>query len=242
MWGYIFQGKNYEGLYCNALEWFQSNLAGTIIDKDGNISIKLPESVAALDMASHWIGTITPHEVLSFMEEESRLFFQNGNAVFMRNLPYAYILAQADNSAIKGDVGVAPLPKAPNGIHASALGGWQWAINKYTEHPEASIELIKFLVEPETQKAQFRIGGVAPSRMDVYDDNEVKVLAPHLSSYKVVFFSAVPRASNETKFKYPAVSRMISDAVYDVLIGRLNSREAMIQLGKKLEREKGKHW
>ncbi|MFA6180031.1 MAG: extracellular solute-binding protein, partial [Candidatus Methylopumilus sp.] len=90
MQGYVFQGKTYEGLTCNALEWVSSYKGGSVIEGNGKISIDNPQAVKALDMAASWIGTISPRNVLSFTEEEARGVFQNGNSIFMRNWPYAW--------------------------------------------------------------------------------------------------------------------------------------------------------
>ena len=85
--------------------------AARIVDADGKITINNPQAAQALDMAKGWIGTISPEGVLNYAEEEARGVFQSGNAVFMRNWPYAWALANAADSPVKGKVGVAVLPQ-----------------------------------------------------------------------------------------------------------------------------------
>ena len=142
LWGYVWQGSAYEGLTCNALEWVKSNGGGQIIEPDGSITIFNDNAVAALEMAKGWVGTISPPGVLSYMEEESRGVWQTGNAVFMRNWPYAYGLGDGDDSPIKGLFDVAPLPSG-GGDNASAatLGGWNVAVSRFSPNPEAAISL-----------------------------------------------------------------------------------------------------
>ncbi|MEZ5480196.1 MAG: hypothetical protein R3E95_22770 [Thiolinea sp.] len=65
MWGFVWQGKAYEGLTCNALEWVKSYGGGQIVEADGSISINSPEAVAALNTAKGWVGSISPEGVLS---------------------------------------------------------------------------------------------------------------------------------------------------------------------------------
>ncbi len=127
-WGLVFQGKAYEGLTCDALEWIASYNGGTVVEPDGTISINNPNAAKALNLAHSWVGTIAPKGVLGYQEEESRAVFQNGDALFMRNWPYAYLLGQDDSSPIKGKFGIMPLPKGgEEGQHSATLGGWQWA-------------------------------------------------------------------------------------------------------------------
>src|SRR5690606_11371827 len=89
-WGFVFQGRAYEGLTCNALEWIHSFGGGTIADATGAVTINNPHAKKALTLAASWIGTITPRGALNYMEEEARGVFQTGNAAFLRNWPYAW--------------------------------------------------------------------------------------------------------------------------------------------------------
>src|SRR5687768_1961308 len=110
LWGYVWQGRAYEGLTCNALEWIASHGGGQIVDEGGAITVANPKAAAALDLAAGWVGSITPRGVLNYAEEDARGVFQSGNAVFMRNWPYAWSLAQSGDSPVRGMVGIAPLP------------------------------------------------------------------------------------------------------------------------------------
>lgn len=66
-----------------------SQNGGGFIDAAGNVTVNNPQAARALDMAAGWIGKIAPRGALGYMEEESRALFQNGDALFMRNWPYA---------------------------------------------------------------------------------------------------------------------------------------------------------
>ncbi|MDA8086786.1 MAG: hypothetical protein M0Z75_08820, partial [Nitrospiraceae bacterium] len=100
MWGFVFQGNAYEGLTCEALEWVMSNGGGQIVEPDGTISNNNEEAAAAIDRAAGWVGGGAPEGVLAYQEEESRGVWQLGNAVFMRNWPYAYGLGNGDDMAL----------------------------------------------------------------------------------------------------------------------------------------------
>jgi trehalose/maltose transport system substrate-binding protein len=127
-WGFVFQGKAYEGLTCDALEWVYSHKGGRFIEPDGTISVNNGNAALALNRARSWVGTIAPQGVTSYAEEEARNVWQQGNALFMRNWPYAYALGQAQGSPIRGKFGVTVLPKvsadAPNAAPWGAGSSW----------------------------------------------------------------------------------------------------------------------
>ncbi|MFU2486739.1 ABC transporter substrate-binding protein [Thauera sp. WH-1] len=241
--GFVFQGKAYEGLTCDALEWVASFGGGSFVEADGSISANNPKAIEALKTAAGWIDTISPKGVLAYQEEEARAVFQNGDAVFMRNWPYAYLLSQDDASPVKGKVGMMPLPRGgEGGQHAAALGGWQWAVSAYTQVPEAAIALVRMLADFESQRQNFLQMGVSPARLDVYEDAEVQAKGPHLTLLKQAFDGAVARPSTVTRTEYPKVSKAIWNAAYDTLSGRASAEAALADLEGRLKRFKGREW
>jgi trehalose/maltose transport system substrate-binding protein len=155
LWGFVWQGNAYEGLTCDALEWIKSFGGGQIVEPDGSISINNPQAIKALETAKGWVGTISPEGVLAYQEEEARGVWQTGNAVFMRNWPYAYGLGNGDDSAVKGLFDVATLPTGGDGnTSAATLGGWNVAVSKYSTKQEAAISLVMYLAGPEAQSTK----------------------------------------------------------------------------------------
>ena len=63
-----------------------------------------------------------PNGVTTYMEEESRRYFESGKATFMRNWPYAYSLGEKA-PAVKGKFDVMPFPAFEGGGKAGILGG-----------------------------------------------------------------------------------------------------------------------
>jgi len=234
-WGFVWQGRAYEGLTCDALEWVASHNGGTIVDDSGKVTINNPEAITAVNKAAGWVETITPPGVLNYAEEEARGVFQSGNAAFMRNWPYAWSLAQSEDSAVKGKVGVIALPKGgEDGRHAAALGGWQLAVSKYSEHAEAAASLVKYLTSAEEQKRRAIGASYNPTIASLYEDPEVLEANPFFGELYDTFVNAVPRPSTVTGTKYNQVSSEFWNAVFNVLAGKESAEDSLSQLERKL--------
>lgn len=243
IWGFVFQANAYEGLTCNALEWIKSSGGGQIVEPDGTISVSNEMAAAAIDRAREWIGTIAPEGVLAYQEEESRGVWQTGNAVFMRNWPYAYALGNGDDSAVKGKFEVMPLPTANDGEEpSSTLGGWNLAVSKYSDEQEAAIELVKFLSSKAVQKERALQLSQLPTIASLYDDPDVAAAQPFMPNWKPIFESAVPRPSAVTKVKYNEVSSRFWSAVHNTLSGNGTAAENLELLEVELTEVKGDSW
>ncbi|EFM60384.1 sugar ABC transporter, periplasmic sugar-binding protein [Brucella sp. BO2] len=243
LWGFVFQGNAYEGLTCNALEWIKSSGGGQIVEPDGEISVNNEKAAAAIDRARGWIGTISPQGVLGYQEEESRGVWQTGNAVFMRNWPYVYALSNSADSVVKGKFDVAPLPAMAEGEPpASALGGWNLAVSKYSTKQDAAIALVKFLASPAVQKAEAVELSRLPTIEALYDDKDVIAAQPFMANWKPIFQNAVPRPSAATKVKYNEVSSKFWTAVHKTLAGSGTAAENLELLEVELTELKGSGW
>ncbi|GAA0566417.1 ABC transporter substrate-binding protein [Halomonas salifodinae] len=236
IWGYVFQGRAYEGLTCNALEWVASYGGGTIVDAEGNLTVNNANAAAALDLAASWIGDITPEGVLNYTEEEARGLFQSGNAVFMRNWPYAWSLAQGEDSEVRDRVGVVKLPHGPEGESAATLGGWNLAVSRYSENPELAADLVAFLTGEAEQKRRAIEGSYNPTLERLYEDEEVLAAVPFFGTLYDTFANAVARPSAATGESYGRVSNAFFDTSHSVLSGEMSATDALAQLEGQLRR------
>jgi trehalose/maltose transport system substrate-binding protein len=244
MLGFVFQAKAYEGLTCDALEWIDSFGGGAIVAEDGSITINNERAVAALELATSWIGDIAPEGVLNYAEEESRGVFQSGNAVFMRNWPYAWALGNAPDSPIAGNIGVTQLPKGgEDGKHSGVLGGWQLAVSKYSPNAELAVDLVKHLTSPEEQKRRAIKGSYNPTIATLYQDEEVLEASPFFGELYDTFTNAVARPSQVTGDKYNQVSSEFFNAVHAVLSGKTDAASSLAALERSLDRlSRGGRW
>ena len=243
IWGFIWQGNAYEGLTCNALEWIKSFGGGQIVEPDGSISVNNPQAAAALELAASWVGTISPDGVLAYQEEEARGLWQTGNAVFMRNWPYAYGLGNGDDSAVKGLFGVTTLPTGGgNDTSAATLGGWNVAVSKYGDNQEAAISLVLYLANVDAQKQRAINESNLPTIISLYDDADIAAAQPIIPQWKDVFLQAVPRPSAPTLGSYNEVSSLFWSAVHEVLSGSSSAADALAGVEADLADVKGDGW
>jgi len=194
-YGFVWQGAQYEGLVCNFLEFAASNRGG-ILDEAGNFIVSCEENIQALQFMKdliHKYKISPPNTFTEMKEEEVRLFFDRGDALFERNWPYAWKLHQRDGSPIKGKVGVAVLPKFKNGKNAAALGGWHIGISKYSDTKASAWKLVKFIISYDTQKELALDLGWNPAREDIYNDSLVKKIMPQIEVLKNSFNNVVAR-------------------------------------------------
>jgi multiple sugar transport system substrate-binding protein len=111
-----------------------------------------------------------PASVLTWQEEQTRFAFQNGDAAFMRNWPYAWTLLQdGSQSQVANRIAVAPFPAENGGRPTAALGGAQLAVNAWSANPALAWALVRFLTAPEQMLERARLATQLPSRRSLYE-------------------------------------------------------------------------
>ncbi len=224
--GFVWQGAQYEGLICNFLEFAVSH-SGGIIDSAGKIIVFTPENVSVAELMQrliHEYKISPPNTYTEMKEEETRLTFENGNAVYERNWPYAWGLHNREGSALAGKVGVALLPKAADGQHAATLGGWHVGISKYSDSKNEALIFLKFILSYDTQKKLALDLGWNPGRSDLYNDPEIKERIPHLDILRGSFERAVARPSSPF---YTQISEVLQKHLNAILSGESKSETAL---------------
>jgi trehalose/maltose transport system substrate-binding protein len=239
MWGYVWQGKSYEGLTCDAIEWVGSFGGGTIIDEKGNITIDNAKAAEALTLAKGWVNTISPQGVLNYDEESSRGAFEAGNAVFLRNWAYVWGTSQGKDQPLVGKVGVASLPVGAEGAKSSGcMGTAHLGVSKYTKNKEAAVSLIRFMSGLEEQKRRAIAGAYNPTISALYDDAEVLKALPFLKDAQTAFAESAARPSAVTGSSYNRVSQAFYKAVHGVLAGEAEAADALKTLAADLDKIK----
>ncbi len=191
--GFIWQGRQYEGLVCNALEYLWSN-GGQVFD-DGRVVLDSEANRTALSFMVDLVHRyrVSPGSVTTATEEPSRHLFGQGRALFMRNWPYAWTTFADPASRVHGAVGISVLPHFPGGMSTAALGGWQLAVNAYSRAPDAAMRLVAWLGSVPAQKSLALAYGFQPSRVALYDDADLLAAQPALATLREVFANARPR-------------------------------------------------
>ncbi len=233
--GFVWQGAQYEGLVCTFLE-FASSRGGGITFRKGRLVLNTEPNVEALTFMRdliHRYRISPPNTYTEMKEEEVRMFFQEGNALFERNWPYAWALHQSKDSKVRGKVGIAPLPKFKGGRRASTLGGWHIGISRFSDTKRESLEFLKFVLSYEVQKRLALNLGWNPGRTDVYEDRDVLKRMPHFKVLREVFNYIVARPVSPY---YTQVSEVLQKYLNSALSGRLSPEEAL----RRAEEEVGK--
>ncbi len=92
-WGYVWQGKQYEGLAAMFVEILEGFGGYWVNPETLEVGLDQSQTVEAIEFLKNTISSnISPPGVTTYQEEETRQIFQNGNSVFLRNWPYVWPL------------------------------------------------------------------------------------------------------------------------------------------------------
>ncbi|MGQ0812541.1 MAG: ABC transporter substrate-binding protein [Nitrospiraceae bacterium] len=216
--GFVWQGKQYEGFVCSALEFVWGN-NGHLLNGP---AAETEEALAF--MRDLIVDDISPGLVMTADEEVTRHVFGSGRAIFMRNWPYAWSLLQTEGSPVRGKIGLGPLPSFSGQSSSSVLGGWMLAIPRSAEHSHNAEQLIRFLTDSDTQKKIAQQIGYKPSRRSLYHDDALLRQEPWLADLYPIVDAA--RSRPVTPY-YLMLSQVWQSELSAVMVGRRSPREAL---------------
>lgn len=229
--GFSAQFKQYEGLVCNMMEYILSNGGRLWNEQQQESTINEPRAKQAVRFVQEKIvGEISPRGVLAYEEPESLALFTQGRAVFHRNWPYAWNIANdRGQSKIAGRVGMIPLPAFPGGHGVATLGGWQLGISRFSRNPDLAWRFVSFMTSLQMQKRIALTTGRAPTRTALYQDAEVRAKIPHLESLLATFKQAVPRPTTPVYVPLSNIMQRYFSAALALPNGNIDERAALAE-------------
>ena len=226
--GFVWQGRQYEGLSCNFVE-FLSAFGGTWL----NPVTGQPELDSKAARATvHWMQQLihegtSPLAVSNYAEPETLQAFKAGDAALMRNWPYAWAELQSDSSAVKGRVGVTTMVAEPGASPAATLGSWGFSLLRGSQHQQATAEAIRALTSSQAQRDRFLQQGYTPTEASLFEDPELLEASPVLTQLKEALAIAVPRPITPL---YAQMSDLLQRQLSGVLTEKRDPDQAMEQL------------
>jgi multiple sugar transport system substrate-binding protein len=224
-WGYIWQGRQYEGLSAMFVEILQGFGAFWINPDTLKVGLDSPEAIEAVEFLRSTVKQgISPPGVTTYAEEETRRLFQSGQAVFLRNWPYVFALASQSDSPIQGKFAIKPMVHALNNNSGACQGGWGLGISQSSKHPQEAWEVIKFFSSEEIQRKFVLATGYVPSLKSLFKDPLIVEKYPHYPQLLEVVESSALRPPIA---QYAQASDILQRYLSAALTGKINSERAM---------------
>lgn len=224
-WGYLWQGKQYEGVSAMFVEILEGFGGFWVNPETLEVGLDRPEAMQAVEFLRSTISNrISPPGVTTYGEEETRLLFQSGGAVFLRNWPYVWRLVNQQDSTVAGKTGVKPMIHSAGNVGGSCLGGWGWGISATSGHPEEAWRLIEYLTSEDTQKRFTLETGLVPSYRSLFTDPDVVAKYPH---YPQLLKAVQKPALRPPLAQYAQASDILQRYLSAAFTGRMNPEQAM---------------
>ncbi|MCL2925544.1 MAG: ABC transporter substrate-binding protein [Trichodesmium sp. MAG_R04] len=225
-YGYVWQGRQYEGLSCVFLEVLAGH-GGNWLTKAGEVDL---DSEASLKAAS-WLNKlfssgISPLAVSNFSETEALQAFKSGEAALMRNWPYAFAELNKGDSKVKNLFDITQMVSNEDGKPTATLGSWGFSILKSSENIDQAYEVINYFTSIDTQKYLFKNYGYSPTSSEVFKDKKLLDNYPLLPKLELGLEIAKPRPQTPL---YAEISDALQRALSESFTGKLTPKDAMLK-------------
>ena len=174
------QASAYEGYTV----WFNSLLeaaGGKVLESPDEASLEEEPLRKALEIISKLARSpAADPSIANIKEDQARLAFEGGDAIFQVNYPFVYASAKdASDKSILENMAWAPYPSVEEGgPNKPPIGGFNWGVGAHTEHPEEAFAAAECMRDERNQRAFATKGGLPPTLESLYDDEEFKKVYP----------------------------------------------------------------
>ena len=233
-WGFQWLIHESESLTCTALEWQYSDGGGSIIERDGHISVANARAAAALARAAKWVGTISPPTFREMTEGDTIRAWENGETAFMRM--WAANCIPRSQTATESTTAVTVLPRG-SVCHAATLGGWPLAVPSSVRQRDEAVELIKEMKSPEAQRLRaYRLDGGLPALQAIYDDPAILAVHPFFpDAFRLMANGGLAvRPWAVAGELYSQVSNLYANTVTAILHGEVEAMQGLVDLERAL--------
>ena len=265
-YGFTTQADDYVGTACCTFNEMMTTMGGAYFGDHGNLFGPVGDRPVTVDegplhetirmMRSFMYGPdaenanpdlpqISSSDLIEFTEEDAREPFTGGNAVFMRNWPYAIpINFDAGGFTAGDDYGVMPMPYGVESGQGSyqgtggtshALGGWHLTVNPNSQRRDDAIQVLEAFANQEVMLTVFsELGNLPPdpSVTQQATEDDVGEIAGFLDTLAVAGENTVPRPVTTA---WPDQTPLVSGEVNAAYRGEKSPEVAMSDLKEGLE-------
>ena len=200
---------------------------GGELERDGVPTLDTPQAVAGLDFLRRAIGDrgMTPpgQEAIDSVAAGQR-FAAGGVAMMVNWFGFAAVCEQP-GCAVKGRVGVAPVPAGDGagGRRGSLNVYWLLAVAAGSRHADIATAFVRHCATPEMDLLTTMAGGIG-CRRSTWDDPEVNALIPFARDLRTLHAEArtLPRSA-----ALPSLVRIIDGAVQAAITGETPSADLL---------------
>ncbi len=261
-YGFTTQASNYVGTACCTFNEMMTSFGGAYFGNHQNlfgpvgerpITVNEDEVITTIQvMRSFMQGPdaedahsdypqISTTDLVEFTEIPSLEPFQNDNAVFNRNWPFA-MTGNVDEYG--DDYDVMPLPfgvseeegayEGTGGTNA-ALGGWHLTINPNSDNLSAAAQVVEAFANENVMNTLFREGGWLPpdpAVTEAADEDVAGEIARFLDTLSVAGENTVPRPVTVV---WPDQEPLVFSEIHSAYTGEKTAAEAMADLEGELQ-------
>lgn len=164
-------GAQYEG----SVVWFNSlvgSAGGTLLEGDKVTPSEAWKKAAGI-MSKLAKSKAADPSLASHKEDQARLAFEQGKAVFQVNYPFIYPSAKEGNPKVFKQIGWRPYPRVDADKPSKApIGGINWGVSSYGKYPDQAFDAAACLRNAANQRQAAIAGGLPPTLESLYDDKK----------------------------------------------------------------------